>query len=314
MNELPASAIEGQRPRMLIADDDPSIVSAVAERCSSMGFEVETASNGIQALMKARRNPPDVLVIDVNMPGADGLSVCSRLLGHGGKSIDVVVVTGSGNPETVRRCESFGASYARKGPEFWSSIISALIDIFPGMAHMIRGSSSSAAPAEVRVRPRVLFIDDDPRTRTFLSSRLAKHGVDMLCASDSVGGFRIGCRERPCVVIAEYSANIVYLLWKLRSTAETWYIPVFLISTHQLSEAIEQSLKREVCGRAGVTRFFRKPLDTEKLFGALQEFCGFDNQDWDAGAAASLSHDTAMRPLVTTRRNGSDDEASGRPL
>jgi PleD family two-component response regulator len=42
-------------PRMLIADDDPSIVRLLADHCARMGFDVDTASNGIQALLKASR-------------------------------------------------------------------------------------------------------------------------------------------------------------------------------------------------------------------------------------------------------------------
>lgn len=51
--------------RMLIADDDPAIVRLLADRCAKMGFKIETASNGMQLMIKARRNPPDVLLVDV---------------------------------------------------------------------------------------------------------------------------------------------------------------------------------------------------------------------------------------------------------
>jgi PleD family two-component response regulator len=45
----------GRTLRMLIADDDPSIVRLLADHCAPMGFDVDTASNGIQALVKASR-------------------------------------------------------------------------------------------------------------------------------------------------------------------------------------------------------------------------------------------------------------------
>ena len=43
-------------PKMLIADDDPLIVTALADRCARMGFEIETATNGLQAMIKASRS------------------------------------------------------------------------------------------------------------------------------------------------------------------------------------------------------------------------------------------------------------------
>ena len=82
-------------PRMLIADDDPLIVKLLADRCRRVGFDVETATNGLQALIKANRSHPDVMVIDVNMPEADGLTVCARLLDPSRRPLNVVVVTGS---------------------------------------------------------------------------------------------------------------------------------------------------------------------------------------------------------------------------
>src|ERR1700684_460305 len=116
------TALEWSRkaPRMLIADDDPAIVRLLADRCASVGFEIETATNGIQALIKANRSHPDIVVIDVNMPEAGGLTVCERLLDPSKRALNVVVVTGSREPETLERCLGFGAYYVRKGPQFWT--------------------------------------------------------------------------------------------------------------------------------------------------------------------------------------------------
>src|SRR5471030_273547 len=124
-------------PKMLIADDNSAIVQLLADRCMKMGFKVETAANGMQLLIKARRSQPDIMIVDVNMPEMDGLSVCSRLLEPGGKPMEVVVVTGSSDPETEARCESLGLFYGRKGPQFWQNIEAALTEIYPGMADRI---------------------------------------------------------------------------------------------------------------------------------------------------------------------------------
>ena len=137
-----------KHPKMLIADDDPSVVKLLADRCRRVGSEVETASNGVQALIKANRNCPDVMVIDVNMPEADGLTVCARLLDPTKRSLNVIVVTGSRETETVDRCEGFGAFYIRKGPEFWNGLAAALID-----RASIHRASSQHEPADARSEP-----------------------------------------------------------------------------------------------------------------------------------------------------------------
>ena len=66
--------------KMLIADDDPAVVRLLADRFTKIGFSIETAGNGMQALFKAKRNNPDILVVDINMPQIDGLALCNRLL------------------------------------------------------------------------------------------------------------------------------------------------------------------------------------------------------------------------------------------
>ena len=140
-------------PKVLIADDDPAIVKLLADRCAKMGFAVETATNGMQLLIKARRNHPDIMIIDVNMPELDGLTVCTRLLNPGSKPVEVLVVTGSSDPETEERCESLGLFYGRKGPEFWKNVEAALAEIFPALADQITGRNPSIE-ADVPERPR----------------------------------------------------------------------------------------------------------------------------------------------------------------
>jgi len=141
---------------MLIADDDASIVRLLADHCARMGFDVDTASNGIQAFLRTRRAKPDILVIDVNMPEVDGLSVCANLLGLDRMPVNVIVITGSRDPATRERCEGLGAYYARKGPDFWNDLEDALAEIYPGMAGRIRPSGAHAPAPSAAPTPSPL--------------------------------------------------------------------------------------------------------------------------------------------------------------
>jgi CheY-like chemotaxis protein len=266
-------------PKVLIADDDPAVVQFLAVRCEQMGFDVHTATNGLQALMMARRTVPDVLIVDVHMPQLDGLSVCLRLLNQQ-KHVEVIVITGSSAREIAERCESFGAIHERKGPALWTAVHSALVALFPNMALNGPKGLAANAPAIISSRPRVLVVDDDADVANFLGSRILKCGVDMLHASDGAQGYRIACRELPSVIISDCfmpEGDIYFLLWKLRSTPATEKLPVFAMSGRRLDAADEANLRREVCGHPGAVRFFRKPLDTDALFQAIQEHCAFDH-------------------------------------
>lgn len=69
----------GRRGRVLIADDMVSVLTLFEKLLSIEGYEVSTATNGVDALAAVQRNRPDVVILDVAMPGMDGLDVCRRL-------------------------------------------------------------------------------------------------------------------------------------------------------------------------------------------------------------------------------------------
>lgn len=64
---------------MLVVDDDPKIQSLMRRGLSFAGYAVDVAADGEAALAMARDNPPDIVVLDVMLPGLDGLEVCRRL-------------------------------------------------------------------------------------------------------------------------------------------------------------------------------------------------------------------------------------------
>jgi two-component system response regulator MprA len=78
--------------RILVVDDDPELRAAVSEAMRVQGFEVALASDGAQALAEVSRWSPDALVLDVLMPGLDGLAVCRRLRALGDR-VPILVLT-----------------------------------------------------------------------------------------------------------------------------------------------------------------------------------------------------------------------------
>ncbi len=65
--------------KVLVVDDEPDIVELVAFIFRKRGHEVITASNGCEALTRARAGAPDVIVLDVMLPEMDGFTVCEIL-------------------------------------------------------------------------------------------------------------------------------------------------------------------------------------------------------------------------------------------
>ncbi len=86
--------------RLLIVDDDPLIVSSLAELLKDEGYEVRTARTGLDALRELRDSPADLMITDVNMPEMDGLQLLREVKSRSPETI-VVVVTGYGTIESA---------------------------------------------------------------------------------------------------------------------------------------------------------------------------------------------------------------------
>ncbi|WP_314172044.1 response regulator transcription factor [Streptomyces winkii] len=78
-NNASATTTPGAQRRILVVEDDPTIVDAIAMRLRAEGFQVQTAGDGPAAVDTAEAWQPDLIVLDVMLPGFDGLEVCRRV-------------------------------------------------------------------------------------------------------------------------------------------------------------------------------------------------------------------------------------------
>ncbi len=80
-----------EAPVVLVVEDEPAIASAVAHRMRAEGWQVETAADGLSGVAAAARLHPDVIVLDVMLPGMDGLEVCRRVQAE--RPVPVIMLT-----------------------------------------------------------------------------------------------------------------------------------------------------------------------------------------------------------------------------
>ena len=86
-----------QTARILVVDDDPTVAEVVAGYLERAGFAVERAGDGPEALRLAGERWPDLVVLDLMLPGLDGLEVCRRLRAAG--PVPVIMLTARGDEE-----------------------------------------------------------------------------------------------------------------------------------------------------------------------------------------------------------------------
>ena len=100
-------------PRVLVVDDEPSIVDAVATSLRYEGFTVDEAMTGRKALAQAQDDPPDLVILDVMLPDLDGTEVCRRLRDSGDK-VPVLFLTARDATEDKVAGLTIGDDYVTK--------------------------------------------------------------------------------------------------------------------------------------------------------------------------------------------------------
>ena len=120
--------------KILIADDEPDILEIIQYNLQAEGFEVITAKNGNEALEKAKRNLPDLIILDIMMPGKTGMEVCNLLRQQPAfKNTLIIFLTALSDEVTeVKGLESGADDYLTKpiSPKVLVSKINALFRRF----------------------------------------------------------------------------------------------------------------------------------------------------------------------------------------
>jgi two-component system, NtrC family, nitrogen regulation response regulator NtrX len=95
-------------PSILIVDDEPSILRSLSGLLTDEGFEVITANNGYEALKVIDAEAPDLVLLDIWMPGIDGIETLKEIK-KSSTSLPVIIITGHGNVETAVKATKLGA-------------------------------------------------------------------------------------------------------------------------------------------------------------------------------------------------------------
>ena len=168
-------------PRVLVVDDDPDVAEVVLAYLRRDGMEAAHVADGIVALEAARQAPPDLVVLDLMLPGIDGLEVCRRLRALY-PDLPVVMLTARGEEEDrIAGLEVGADDYVVKpfSPR----------ELALRVASVLRRSQSADAPARTEV-----LEDDDLR-------------VDTAARTATLGGEPLALTTREFDLLAHLLAN-----------------------------------------------------------------------------------------------------------
>ena len=93
--------------RVVIIDDEPSLIKFVSQNLRARGYDVADASNGLEGVERVKDYKPDLVILDINMPGMDGFEVCSYIRQFSDAAI--IMLTASGHEGDKIRALDMGA-------------------------------------------------------------------------------------------------------------------------------------------------------------------------------------------------------------
>lgn len=123
---LPTDSTNVERLRILVVDDNRDTAIACSQLLKAMGHEVDTAFDGPCALEQTRSMRPQVIFLDIGLPGMNGYEVARTLRSEGFQNELIVAITGYGQPDDRRRSQEAGFDHHLVKPIDQAAIVSAL--------------------------------------------------------------------------------------------------------------------------------------------------------------------------------------------
>jgi DNA-binding response OmpR family regulator len=156
-----------KKMKVLLVDDEQEFVETLADRLQMRDLEPTIAYDGEQALSAVEDEEPDVIVLDLKMPGIDGIEVLRRLKKAYPK-VEVIILTGHGSQKDEEAARSLGAfDYVNKPVEI-EKLVPRIRDAFKSRIKKLEDMSMAVAFAEAgefETAKRMVQDDDEKEKR-----------------------------------------------------------------------------------------------------------------------------------------------------
>jgi DNA-binding response OmpR family regulator len=156
---------------ILVVEDELDVQKVVAKRLTSRGFTVHCASDGYQAVQKAHKIAPDLIVLDLQLPAGDGLSVLRKLrISDSTKKTHIVVLTGMTNEMYKQSVLTEGVDAYLQKP-YDSQVLIETIDKILGITTSPANPESPKANASPALDSEKKYVPEEPTLFDFAASK-----------------------------------------------------------------------------------------------------------------------------------------------
>ena len=230
-----------EKLRILLVDDEKEFVESLSERLAMRDLKADVAYDGEQALKALKEKEPDVMILDLRMPGIDGTEVLRRVKKEH-PNVEVVILTGHGTDKDEKEALRLGAAAYLKKPVDIEQLVGAVR----------------------KEKLKILLVDDEKEFVESLSERLALRNLKADVAYDGEQALKAIREEEPDVMVLDLrmpgidGIEVLRQVKKLRSD-----MAVVVLTGHGTDKD-----EKEVM-RLGAAAYLEKPVDVDHLVGTL---------------------------------------------
>ena len=246
--------------RILVVEDNPLNLKLVRDVLQFAGYDVIEAQSGEEGLRAAQEDPPDLVLMDLQLPGIDGTETLRRLRqGSLGRDVPVVAVTAFAMAEDRERASLAGFDGYVEKP--------ISVRALPGQIEaFLRASGDGRTGGTVMASPvTVLAVDDQPANLRLLDAVLTPRGHRVLTASSGAEALALLETEDVDLVLLDIVMPEMdghEVCRRIRSTPATEFLPVVMITA-------SGSEQRLAALESGADDFVTKPFDKSELLARV---------------------------------------------
>ena len=250
---MESEAAEKRPEKILVVDDSRGARKIITGELERAGFTVYTADNGAEGVATAKKMRPNIITLDIEMPGIDGFEACGLLKKESStKDIPVIIISSKTSSELIDRGFDAGAVEYFTKP-FKPGSLAAYIDIILESKKITRMGS-------------ILVVEDSPTTQHIIKYLFSKNGFSVHVTSD--GGEALKALEgiTPDLILTDcYMPGIdgFALTTEIRRRAELRHIPVIMLTS---AESKDEMLRGLACGASD---YILKPFDESELLARV---------------------------------------------
>ena len=299
--------------KLLLVDDEAEYVRTMAARLAARDVPSEVALSGEEALEKVAGAPPDVMVLDLRMPGVNGMEVLERVKREH-PHVQVIILTGHGSEQEEHEARRLGAFEYLEKPADTKQVLSAiraawkrglalLHDTREGLGRVMAAAAlaEAGAPELARehleqteptpepvpppeappaVQPlKILFVDDEEDFVRTLAERMQLRNLGGEVALSGQQALDLLAADPPDVMVLDLRMPDIDGLEVLRRVKATCPgVAVIIMTGHGSEQDEEEAL------RLGAAAYLRKPADIGELMQAVRAAVP------RTGSAAAASH------------------------